>query len=187
MIFACLPLPPRVVFASSRPPLLPGFEREEMETVARPSEAKNFIYKQSSIMKRILLFLFLGLGYTSYLPAQTNPVSKSLGIYLKEFEKQSKIDTLFVLYDSPSLQKYHPSNINAVKIIEVNTYQPNRVVVTVDLEDLGAQKIIVLTPQISKPNGQSNELDIFTNGSMYFKFRVKNGKWKYKSKTVVAI
>ncbi|MEI6412022.1 MAG: hypothetical protein WCR52_21705 [Bacteroidota bacterium] len=138
-------------------------------------------------MKRILLFLFLGLGCISYLPAQTNPVSKSISIYLKEIAQQTKIDTLLVLYDSPILQKYHTSHINNVKIIEVNTYQPNRIVIKLDLEDLGAKKTIVLTPQISKPNAQNNELDIFTNGSMYFKFRVKNGKWKYKSKTVVAI
>jgi hypothetical protein len=138
-------------------------------------------------MKQIFFFLLIAFGYAPYLLGQTNPVTKSLCIYLKKIEKQKKIDTLFVFYDSPDLQKYHTSKIDDTKIIEVDSYQPNQTIIKLGLEDFDRQKIIVLIEQVSKWNNKTNDLNIFTSAVMHIEFRVKKGNWKYKSQKTIKI
>jgi len=116
--------------------------------------------------------------------AQTNPVEKSICIYLKKVERQSKIDTLYVMYENDRLLKYKIPKIRKIIIKECGYAPSNRMFISLNLEEMGNNARVIVIEKVTTFNEKNGELDIFTSGALNVNFGLKKGKWKYLSNAI---
>ncbi len=130
-------------------------------------------------MKKTLCTILVIQLFTLSGLAQNNPLRKSISIYLDEIYKQSKIDTLYIMYENEEISKYLLGKVKNTVISRVNSSIKNHVFLKIDMIDIGKSRRFIFIEQFSKINTKTNELDIINTGSLYFEFRYMGNKWRF--------